>query len=128
MEINSQLFSNFQRPSKILGDKFVEQKQIDEITKSINLCQTPEQLKFFYGGEDEDFIKIKLLNLKAENKRFTNFFKEWLLWNNNEKNKLRIHVDIGNIYYDNFNTDKSIYDFLLAQQNSDKKLINIEFF
>ena len=45
-----------------------------------------------------------------------------------KKNKLRIHVDTGNIYYDNFNTNKSIYDFLLAQQNSYKKLLNIKFF
>ena len=48
--------------------------------------------------------------------------KEILLWN-----KLKIHVETGNIYYDNKDTNESIYSFLSAQQDPDKASIDSEF-
>ena len=38
------------------------------------------------------------------------------------ENKLMIHIDTGNIYFDDFNTNESFYNFLLAQQDTSKKL------
>ena len=48
--------------------------------------------------------------------------KEILLWN-----KLKIHVETGNIYYDNKDTNESIYSFFSAQQDPDKASIDFEF-
>ena len=42
------------------------------------------------------------------------------------KNKIKIHLETGNIYYNNINMQKSIYDFLLAQQDETKKLMDYE--
>ena len=42
-------------------------------------------------------------------------------------NRLRIHVETGNIYYDNQDTNKSIFDFFLKQQDPTKGIIDFEF-
>ena len=33
------------------------------------------------------------------------------------KNSLSIHIESGDIYYQNFNTGKNFYNFILAQQD-----------
>ena len=43
------------------------------------------------------------------------------------ENKLLIHIESGNVYFDNFNTNESIYDFLLWKQDFEKKLTNGDF-
>ena len=43
------------------------------------------------------------------------------------ENKIKIHIETGNLFFDNENFNESIYDFLLAQLNTTKKLIPIEF-
>ena len=35
------------------------------------------------------------------------------------ENKLSIHVESGDIFYDNHNTDENFYSFLLSQQNDE---------
>ena len=35
------------------------------------------------------------------------------------QNKLSIHVDSGDIFYDNHNTEENFYSFLLSQQNEE---------
>ena len=39
------------------------------------------------------------------------------------ENSLSIHKESGNIFYENFNTNKNPYNFLLAQQDNTKKFI-----
>ena len=47
---------------------------LNELSESINRGETPEQLKFFYRSENEDFFKkLKLLGLTLENERFVDF-------------------------------------------------------
>ena len=44
-----------------------------------------------------------------------------------QRNKLSIHIETGNIYYDNIDTGESIYSFFIAQQDHTKKLMFEEF-
>ena len=37
-----------------------------------------------------------------------------------------IHIDIGNIYFDNFSTNENFHNFILAQQDTSKKLLNVK--
>ena len=39
------------------------------------------------------------------------------------QNKLSIHVESGDIFYENHNTGENFYNFLLAQQNDDAAFI-----
>lgn len=40
-----------------------------------------------------------------------------------ERNRMSIHIETGNIFFKNQNRDESIYDFIYAKQNYEKKLI-----
>ena len=40
---------------------------------------------------------------------------------------MSIHIETGNIFFNNANSGGSIYDFLAAQQNYDKKLLKFDF-
>ena len=44
-----------------------------------------------------------------------------------QRNKLSIHIETGNIYYDNIDTGESIYHFLIHQQDHTQKLMSEEF-
>ena len=44
-----------------------------------------------------------------------------------QKNKLSIHIEKGNIHYDNADTGESTYSFFIAQQDNTKKLMWQEF-
>ena len=39
------------------------------------------------------------------------------------QNKLSIHVDSGDIFYDNHNTEENFYSFLLSQQNEEAAFV-----
>lgn len=72
-------------------------------------------------------MKCKLLNLNVENENFVDFLSRDYCSRLMRENKLSIHIESENVYSDNFNTNESIYDFLLAQQGYEKKLANGDF-
>ena len=43
------------------------------------------------------------------------------------QNKLSIHVDSGDIFYDNHNTEDNFYSFLLSQQNGEAAFVPKKF-
>ena len=43
------------------------------------------------------------------------------------KNKLSIHVELGEIFYDNHNTGENFYSFLLSQQNDEAAYVPKKF-
>ena len=101
------------------------------------------------GSETDDRIQFKIIHLKskinteetfdsteklrdlnknngAETKAFVEYLTSDYAREILAKNKIKIHLDTGNIYRDNTNLGKSIYDFLLAQKNEAKKLLDYE--
>ena len=63
------------------------------------------------------------LGLNKDTENFTDFLSLDIGSQILSKNMLSIHVQMGNIFYDNYNTNKSIYTFLLNQQDEAKQLI-----
>ena len=55
-------------------------------------------------------------------------FLDFLQWNYCkeilENNDLKIHIETGNIYYKNNDTNESIFEFMKNQQDSSKGKIN----
>ena len=45
----------------------------------------------------------------------------------NIENKLKIHIKSGNIFFNNLDTNESIYGFFQQQENQSKAKINFEF-
>ena len=62
------------------------------------------------------------LSLNEDNNEFIYF-----LCSDNGQNmtnkSLSIHIEFGNIFYQNFNTNENLYSFLLAQQDNTKAII-----
>ena len=94
--------------------------------KKLNDGKTPDELKFSSGGNEGanalNFHAMKnVVSLYESNENFwdylsSGFGREILL-----KNKMKIHLDSGNIYYNYLNMRESIYDFMIAQQDETKK-------
>ena len=64
------------------------------------------------------------LNLSKDNENFIDILSSDIGSQILRKNMLSIHVETGNIFYENYNTNESIYDFLLRQQDETKKIIH----
>ena len=43
-----------------------------------------------------------------------------------KKRKIKIHLESGEIYWDNINTGENFYNFLRAQENVSKKFLNLD--
>ena len=63
---------------------------------------------------------MSCLNLDEENKNFANFIASETVEVVFLQNKLSIHIETVNIYYEILNTNVSIYYFLQQQQQQDK--------
>ena len=78
----------------------------------------PFEFEFFGGGENKKFSEyIKSLASSTDNLKFLDFLQSNICEKILKDNKLKIHIETGNIYYDDRDTNESIFDFILNQQN-----------
>ena len=90
----------------------------------------PIELDVFCGGEKNKEKLYEMANknvgiLNDSNKKFigylTSKYGEFVL----SKNKIKIHLESGQIFHDNNLTSESLYDFLNTQQDLNKKELDI---
>ena len=110
-------------------EKISEQNRRADVTPDFaNLSETltaiapneivPFEFEFFKGGNDEKFADIiRGLDSSNDTNEFLNFLQSNICKNLLEDNKLKIHTETGNIYYDNNDTNESIHSFIFAQAN-----------
>ena len=109
-------------------DKKVNEKEKDFKLDIENLTQVlseigkseivPFEFEFFQGGHNEKFSEIiRSLAPSTENLEFLDFLQSNVCRKVLIDNKLKIHVETGNIYYDDKDMNESIHDFIIAQQN-----------
>ena len=73
-----------------------------------------------YGGESEQFVNaLEFLGISPINREFAAFLLSDLGRKTMTQNKLSIHVESGDVLYDNHNTEENFYGFLLSQQNDE---------
>ena len=113
-----------------LPEAVVKDDDFDSILKSLvnKGKDNHKNLNLFYGGLDTKFKdKVLEFNLVSDNEAFIDF----LLSNSAERimkqNRLKIHIETGNIWYDGFDTGESIFTFLKMQQNDDMIFIENNF-
>ena len=82
-------------------------------------------LNFFYGGDDSEKFRIncEMIGLTGDNSEFIDFLCSSAGKQIMQENSTSIHLESGNLFYDNFNTQESFYDFLLNQQDENKVII-----
>ena len=101
-----------------------------EMIAELNRGKLPDQLKFFEGdGREENLLLQKMRknigNLSKANLEFLEYLssdygKELL-----QKTKLKIHVESGEIFYDNTNTGKNFYNFFSDQEDETKNIVDL---
>ena len=99
--------------------------------KESNDGKLPEEINFFsretIGGNELIFHALQNIGtLNESNERFFDYLSSGFPRKVLSKNKMKIHLDTGNIYYNNLNMRESIYIFLHAQQNETKKFIDFD--
>ena len=78
----------------------------------------PFEFEFFKGGNNENFSNIiRGIDSGSDTIDFINFLQSNVCKKILEDNKLKIHIETGNIYYDNNDTNESIHNFIIAQTN-----------
>ena len=96
----------------------------EDIKDTIDEGNVPENIYFFYGGESDNLYKaLVFVGLSPMNREFGAFLMSDLGGQVMNDNRLLIHVESGDIFYENHNTGDNFYNFLLAQQNDDAAFI-----
>ena len=91
-------------------------------------AQVPEGIYFFYGGDSNEFVKaLEFIGLSPINREISAFLLSDLGRKTMTENKLSIHVESGDIFYDNHNTGENFYNFLFSQQNDEVAYISKKF-
>ena len=80
------------------------------------------------GNEGTNAIKFHAIksvgSLYESNENFLDYLLSDFGCEVLSKNKMKIHLDSGNIYYNDLNMKESIYDFMIAQQDETKKFVD----
>ena len=103
--------------------------QTQVMFEELNEGKLPEQLKFVSSGSSGGSgLKIRAVQKIGSLNESNNDFVEYLTTDYGRevlaKNKMKIHLETGNIHYNNKNMQERMYDFLLAQQDETEKLMD----
>ena len=121
--------SSLESSSTLLETITEEEEEDFDITESSTISSGIE-LDFFTGGEknkeklyEKANEKVGILN--ESNKKFIDYlstrYGEFVL----SKNKIKIHLESGQIFQDNNLSNENLYNFLSLQQDSTKKELDI---
>ena len=64
--------------------------------------------------------------LNESNEHFLDYLSSDFACEDLSKTQMKIHLDTGNIYYNNLDMRGSIYSFMYAQQDETKKFIGFD--
>ena len=112
------------------ADLEIDFKNLSTTLSEIENQIVPFEFEFFNGGENNKFREIILGLGNVSNHdiiKFVNFLQSEICKKILADNKLKIHLETGNKYYDNNDTNESIHNFILAQINPIAGEINHDF-
>ena len=90
--------------------------------------EVPENIYFFYGGDSQQFVDaLEFIGLSPVDREFAAFLLSDIGRQTMTQNKLSIHVESGDIFYYNHNTEENFYSFLLSQQNDEAAYVPKKF-
>ena len=126
------IFPDVDDTIKERADTFKERNiGIDELVEKVGRTEESEttfEFEFFSGGEDFKFNSfVKAFGLTTENFAFVDFLQSDFCKEILQANDLKIHIETGNIYYNDTDTNESIFEFITNQQNTSKRIINNKF-
>ena len=98
--------------------------ELTEILSKIDKDEVPKQLDFFEGDQNKEFEKkVKQIGLSTDSIEFLEFLQSSFCQELLIEDKLKIHNESGNIFFNNLETNESIYGFFQQQENQSKAII-----
>ena len=89
-------------------EQIKEEYKFDEIKDAFDEGKVPPQLGFCFGGDNDNFLlTCKFLSLSEDNNEFVSFLCLDMGQNIMTNNSLSIHIETGNIFYNDFNTKEN---------------------
>ena len=90
----------------------------------------PDQLTFFEGDSSEKDLVLQKIwknigNLSKTSLEFLEYLSSDYGKDLLQKNKLKIHVESGEILHDNINTGENFYNFFSDQEDGTKKFVDL---
>ena len=130
-ELNK-IFPDVDDAIKEKADTFKERTlDIDELVEKVGRAEKSEaifEFEFFSGGKNLKFDSfVKRFDLTTENINFIDFLQSEYCKEILQHYDLKIHIETGNIYYDDKDTNESIFEFIRNQQNTSKGIRRNEF-
>ena len=116
---------NRKEEEDLIFEKIIAEYNIPGIKDEMDATgQVPESIYFFYGGDSDQFVEaLKFIGIQGQNREFATFLMSDEGRRLMTQKKLSIHVETGDIFYDNHNTEENFYNFLLSQQNEEAAFV-----
>ena len=121
------------RKSKTFKEKIDDLDKIIEKVSNIDDDQDDQneqkisEFEFFTGRFNQKFDSfVGKFGLSTENQELVHFLQWDLCKEILENSNLKIHIETGNIYYKNEDTNESIFEFIKNEQDSSKGMINYD--
>ena len=100
------------------ADVKIDIENLSQTLSAIGNEILPFEFEFFNGGANEKFSNIiRTLDSSSDTLEFLDLLQGKICKKILEDNKFKIHIETGNIFYDNHDTNESIHNFILAQSN-----------
>ena len=131
-ELNK-LFPDVDTTIKEKQETFKERTEnIEELVKKVGDAdqnsQSTFKFEFFQGGVNAKFHSfMNNFGLTEENQKFIQLLQSEYFRKIFETNNLKIHIETGNIYYQDRDTNESIFHFIQNQQNITKGFVQKDF-
>ena len=133
INLSEQLSKLFPEINQVTDEKLddenseIDMENLTEILSKIG-DEKPFEFEIFTGDENKKFDDtMRSYGLWIDNLEFLDFLQSNICKKILTTNQLKIHVETANIYYDNNNTSKSIFDFFLKQQDPTQGIIDHDF-
>ena len=103
---------NRKEEEDLIFEKIIDEYNIPGIKDKMDETgQVPESIYFFYGADSDQFVEaLKFIGIQGQNREVATFLMPDEGRRLMTQNKLSIHVQTGDIFYDNHNTEENFYN------------------
>ena len=128
VNLSKQLSKLFPEINQVTEEKIDDEKSeidMENLTEILSKIgdEKPFEFEFYTGHEDKKFDDtMRSYGLPTDNLEFLYLLQSEICKKVLTTNKLKIHVETGNIYYNNNDTSESTFDFFLKQQYPAKEI------
>ena len=122
---DGQIFEKEQEKKREEEEQIKSEIDLQKLKDELDVGEVLKELEFYFGSLNKKFFyACQNLGLHEDNTSFINFLSSDIGSQIFREYSLSIHIETGNVYFDGYNTNESIYEFLLSQQDETKQKVH----